>query len=70
MEKKKSNIGVTFLTDHLLDIQVTLMELYNHHETRYAEYEAGELMKQQKWSYTPVKSGVLSLTLSRVAIIF
>ena len=68
--KKNSNIGVGFLTDQLIDVQVKLMELDNHHESRYVEYETGELMKQQKWSSTVVKVGDVSFTLFRVAIIF
>ena len=47
-EKTKSNIGVTFLTEQLLHVQVKLMELDNHPETRHVEYETDELTKQQK----------------------
>ena len=45
-EKKKSNIGVTFLTDQLLDVQVKLMEIDNCPETRCAEDEADEVVNQ------------------------
>ena len=46
-ETKKSNIGVTFLTEQLLHVQVKLMELDNRPETRCAEYEADELVNQE-----------------------
>ena len=46
--KKKSNIGVTFLTEQFLYVQMKLMELDNHREGRHAEYEAGERTKQYK----------------------
>ena len=69
-EKENSSIGVGFLTDHLLDVQLKLMELDNHQESRYVEYETGDLMKQQKWSSTAVTTGVFPFTLFRVSIIF
>ena len=47
-DKKKSNIGVTFLTEQLLHVQVKLMELDNRPESRHVEYEADELTKQNK----------------------
>ena len=56
-EKKNLNIGVTFLTDQLLHVQVKLMELHNRPESRHAEYEVGEFTKQQKWPSTVVKTG-------------
>jgi hypothetical protein len=55
-EKKNSNIGVTFLTEQILHVQVKLMEFDNRPATRHVEYEAGERMKQQKWSSTVVKA--------------
>ena len=46
-QTKKSNIGVRFLKDQLLDVQVKLFELDNRHEARTAEYETGELVKEE-----------------------
>ena len=60
-DKKKSNIGVTFLTEQLLHVQVKLMELHNRPEARHVEYEAGELTKQHKWPSTAVKAGAFLL---------
>ena len=60
-ETKKSNIGVTFLTEQLLHVQVKLMDLDNRPETRHVDHETDELTKHQKWSSTSVEVGVFLL---------
>ena len=60
-ENKNLNIGVTFLTKQLLDVQVKLMDLDNRPVTRHAEYEVDEPTKHHKWTSTAVKAGAFLL---------
>ena len=56
-EKEQSNIGVKFLGEQLMQFQVKLMVFESRDEARIAEYEAGEIIKQQEWPSTAVKAG-------------
>ena len=70
-QTKESNIGIRFLTEQLLDVQVKLFELDNRPEARTAEYEAGELVKQEMtWPCTALKAGALACTPFCVVIVF